>query len=459
MSEKSTTGWKRALTKILEELGDEQYQKMLEFLDDIPKSVKRSSLREHMAQSIIEHYGEDGSISEISKIMQEIPRRDHAIQDLLRPFVEKLEEEKKGKKKKRNGPCSKPEKKRRTSSAGFQKHNVVSDSDSSDDESETDDPEHPQSGQKLEIPSWRTTIKNLRNSGDTAGKPIAAKVFQKSSLRTYETKTKKKEFFFYLGVADETDCIKMMVYGKERFKKLEEGHTYLFNRVLMSVIKDEKVIKVTKNSTFSKTRKVEVSKDLQLQAQMLVYSQSPLFSIEKIQTCDKGTALSVEGTVTEITSVEQVKLKRKRTKENIRRFQVKDETGSIWITLWSKNMDQLRGTSVRDVVRVTNVKMSWYDETVSLNSTDFTRICKVQSAPVQNVTVKIVGIIKSGRMESELEVLIHNQVNTFIMASPLLAQVLGVRLADDLEDRLLEKIPFLVQAEIQGNKITALKAA
>ncbi|MEQ2163588.1 hypothetical protein GOODEAATRI_031783 [Goodea atripinnis] len=84
---------------------------------------------------------------------------------------------------------------------------------------------------------------------------------------------------------------------------------------------------------------------------------------------------------------------------------------------------------------------------------------QVQSAPVQNVTIEIVGIIKSGRMESELEVLINNQVNTFIMASPLLAEVLGVRLADDLEDRLLEKIPFLVQAEIQGNKITDLKAA
>ncbi|MED6265130.1 hypothetical protein CHARACLAT_022275 [Characodon lateralis] len=84
---------------------------------------------------------------------------------------------------------------------------------------------------------------------------------------------------------------------------------------------------------------------------------------------------------------------------------------------------------------------------------------QVQSAPVQNVTVEIVGIIKSGRMGSELEVLINNQVNTFIVASPLLAAVLGVRLADDLEDRLLEKIPFLVQAEIQGNKITDLKAA
>ncbi|MEQ2261689.1 hypothetical protein XENORESO_014195, partial [Xenotaenia resolanae] len=132
----STTGWKRALTKILEDLSEEQYRKMLEFLDKIPKSLKRCSLRELMPQSIIEHYGEDGSISEISKIMEEIPRRDHAIQDLLRPFVEKLEEDRKGEKKKRNGACSKPEKKRRRSSAGFQKNNVVNDSDSSDDESQ-----------------------------------------------------------------------------------------------------------------------------------------------------------------------------------------------------------------------------------------------------------------------------------------------------------------------------------
>ncbi|XP_047235346.1 uncharacterized protein LOC124876526 isoform X2 [Girardinichthys multiradiatus] len=361
----------------------------------------------------------------------------------------------KGEKKKRNGACSKPEKKRRRSSAGFQKNNVVNDSDSSDDESQNDDPEHLQSDKKIEIPSWRTSIKNLKNSGDTDKKPIIAKVVQKSGLRTYETKTKEKKFFFYLGVADETDCIKVMVYGKERFKSLEEGRTYLFRKVLM----DKEVMKVTKKTIFSKTRETEVSKDLELQTQMLVYNQSPVCSIMKIQSFDEMTSVvSVEGTVTEI-SVEQVKLKRKRTKEKMIRFQLKDKTGSIWITLWRKDMEQLRETSVGDFVKVINVKTSRYHETVYLNSTDFTRICKVQSAPVQNVTIEIVGIIKSGRMESELEVLINNQVNTFIIASPLLAEVLGVRLADDLEDRLLEKIPFLVQAEIQGNKITDLKAA
>ncbi|MED6281957.1 hypothetical protein CHARACLAT_027147 [Characodon lateralis] len=373
MSEKSITGWKRALTKILEDLSEEQYQKMLEFLDKIPKSVKRCSLREHMTQSIIEHYGEEGSISEISKIMEEIPRRDHAIQDLLRPFVEKLEEDKKGEKNKRNGACSKPEKKRRRSSAGFQKNNVVNDSDSSDDESQNDDPEHPQSDKKIEIPSWRTSIKNRKNSGDTDEKPIIVKVVQKSGLRTYETKTKERKFFFYMGVADETDCIKVMVYGKEQFKNLEEGRTYLFRKVLM----EKEVMKVTKKTIFSKTKETGVSKDLELQAQMLVYNQSPVCSITKIQFFDEITSVSVEGTVTEITSVEQVKLKRKRTKEKRIRFQLKDKTGSIWITLWRKDMEQLKETSVGDFVKVINVKTSRYHETVYLNSTDFTRICKV----------------------------------------------------------------------------------
>lgn len=81
----------------------------------------------------------------------------------------------------------------------------------------------------------------------------------------------------------------------------------------------------------------------------------------------------------QIGSVETVKLKNKRRKKDKREFQLEDGTGSIWITLWGENIKQLRGKSPGDSVRVVNVKTSHYYDSVSLNSTDFTRIFKVIS--------------------------------------------------------------------------------
>ena len=93
--------WKTALTSILEELDESEYKKMLfcSCFDKIPKSVKTGRSREEMPQIIIQ-LGADESISAVKEAMDLIPRKDSKIQDLLRPFVDKLrkkrEEENRG---------------------------------------------------------------------------------------------------------------------------------------------------------------------------------------------------------------------------------------------------------------------------------------------------------------------------------------------------------------------------
>ncbi|CAK6979979.1 uncharacterized protein LOC128371028 isoform X1 [Scomber scombrus] len=56
----------------------------------IPKSVKTSKPREEMPQTLIQFLGVDKSISAINEAMEQIPRMDSAVQDKLRPFVNKL---------------------------------------------------------------------------------------------------------------------------------------------------------------------------------------------------------------------------------------------------------------------------------------------------------------------------------------------------------------------------------
>ena len=84
---------------------------------------------------------------------------------------------------------------------------------------------------------------------------------------------------------------------------------------------------------------------------------------------------------------------------------------------------------------------------------------QMQSAAVQNVTIQIVGIIKAGKIKTELEGEMNQQVQTFVVNSSRLAKAIGVRLEGDFQERLLKKMPFSVKAEIQGNKIKKLTAA
>lgn len=119
---------------------------------------------------------------------------------------------------------------------------------------------------------------------------------QKSGLRTYQTKNKEKKFFFNLGVADETASIKVMVYGRERYQDIQEKSCYLFREIIM----DENVMKVTKKSVISKTPAIDVPENLEMEAQMFVYSQTPVCSIGQAIGSAEKTSVSVEGTVRKV---------------------------------------------------------------------------------------------------------------------------------------------------------------
>ncbi|XP_017159098.1 uncharacterized protein LOC108166059 [Poecilia reticulata] len=254
-----------------------------------------------------------------------------------------------------------------------------------------------------------------------------------------------------MAVGDETDCIKVMVYGEEQFNKVEEGRLYLFTDVEVDVMYGETVMKVTKHNKISMTNGIKVPKNVEL--------QSPVFPTKKIKSFKEETAVSVEGTVIEIDPGPQIEFQKDGTKVNTCKFKLEDETSSIWIKLWRKDIKQLRRTSVGDLVRVTNLLTNHYCETVSLNSTDFTKIHQMKAAAVQNVTMQIVGIIKAEKEQSELDVLINHKPRSFLIRSPLLAKAFRVKLDDNFKDRLLKKIPFSAKGKIKQNKIQTLKAA
>ncbi|XP_070773864.1 uncharacterized protein [Enoplosus armatus] len=304
-----------------------------------------------------------------------------------------------------------------------------------------------------QLKKGRKTICDLNSSSQLLGTSfIKGKVVLKSGLRTYQTKDKEKKFFFYLAVADETASLKVMVYGKKRYKEIKEDKFYMFRKL----IKDDKAVKVTTQSVVSSTHSVEVPEELEMEARKLIYSESPVYTIEEAKS--SAETVSVEGSVTEINPVEMVKVKDKRKTER-QHFQLEDDTDSITISMWGEVTNQCKELSVGDVIKVTNLKRNQHYDTVSLNSTGFTRIQQVHSVGIQNERIQIEGLIKATKKETHLEAAFNQQVHTFVVASRLLAKAFDFKLEGDFKGRLLDKMPLSADAVIKGNKIIEITAA
>ncbi|XP_045896615.1 uncharacterized protein LOC123963658 [Micropterus dolomieu] len=441
MSDISERDWRSALTTILEQLDQQQYMKMKEFLDKIPKGQRDKKCRVKIPQKIIECYGLEESISVVRNVMEEIPRRDAAVQDLLRPFVDKLrnkhDKENKGKKRKcdwdkeEGRPAGDQQKRCRPDMVFHQRDGNLHESDAS---------------------SWRKRICDLNASGELElGKAIVGKVIQKSSLHTYRNSKDQEKFFCYVTAADETAAVKLMVYGKKHHKNIEEEKSYLFRKLLI----DECCVRVTTESKVSETSPVNVPDDLEMEARTLV---CPVCTVSEAKLSADKTDVSVEGTVTEINRGEHVEVKDERKKAKKKSFQLKDDTGSISVCMWGENTKQCKGLSVGDVIKVTNARTNQYHETVSLNSTGFTRIHKVQSAGIQKVRIEILGIVKATKKGTELEVNFNQQMTTLHVSSARLAKAFDLKL-DGFKEILLNKMPLSADAVIQGSKIKEITAA
>ncbi|KAL3043141.1 hypothetical protein OYC64_020955 [Pagothenia borchgrevinki] len=283
---------------------------------------------------------------------------------------------------------------------------------------------------------WEKSIFDLKSSGILETEAIVGKVVKKSELITSKIKT----FYFFMGIADETASVKLMVYGKDHHRQIKEGSSYIFS----DLKKDGIYVKVNVSSKVSVTKPVIVPEEFEREAERLLCPESPLTSIKDIKSSRPQKHVSVEGTVTKIDPVIKVK------KTNHQRFKLKQEAEEISVTMWDEATKQSKGLSVGDVLLLNNMT---YSGKVSLNSSKFTKIIKVPSVGIRKVTLKIRGIKKTTLKETHLEVDLDAKLLTLIVTSRLLANTLNFQLKTGFRDDLLKRIPLSVEAEIQGNRI------
>lgn len=84
---------------------------------------------------------------------------------------------------------------------------------------------------------------------------------------------------------------------------------------------------------------------------------------------------------------------------------------------------------------------------------------QIETLGVHKAKVEVIGIIKATKQTTHLEAEFNQQVHTFVMGSPLLTKALDIKLDGRLQSSLVDKLPFMADAEIKGNRIKKMKVS
>eukprot|EP00066_Takifugu_rubripes_P029874 XP_011619140.1 PREDICTED: uncharacterized protein LOC105419338 [Takifugu rubripes] len=299
--------------------------------------------------------------------------------------------------------------------------------------------------------SWSKSICDLVAAHEVvATATIRGRIMDKSKLQTY--KTQKKDFFFLL-VTDETASIKMMVYGKPHYQKLQKGKHYLFRKL----IRDKNLFKVTLQTIVAELGAFDIPKEVEEKAKRLS-SHGPYVSIEEVKKWDSEILpVSVEGTITKVCPSElMVKGNNAKRRTKKQHFHIKDNTDSIEVVIWGRNVKKCENVAVGDVVKLTNMNIKNL-ESVTLQSTDITNIEQVRKFTIHNHQLKIVAVTKCQKMQTDLEVILDQRFYTMVVKNKLLAEAYSLSLGEKFRSQLMMALPLMGEAQIEGNEIKAIQ--
>lgn len=138
--------------------------------------------------------------------------------------------------------------------------------------------------------------------------------------------------------------------------------------------------------------------------------------------------------------------------------------------------------AVGDVVKLTDVKINKYFDSVTLKSTSITNIEQVtphcspdvlmtsssflfsslSCVQVQKVAnskhkLQIVAVSKCQKRQTHLEVILDQRFHTMVVKTKLLAEAYSLGLGENFKSHLVEALPLMGEAQIQGNEIKAIQ--
>ncbi|XP_034746767.1 uncharacterized protein LOC117956033 [Etheostoma cragini] len=410
--------WKPALSSILEELTDPDFRKMLSNLVKIPQGLKTGKTREEIPYLIVQHYGTEGSISEIDKIMKIIPRLDAAVQEQLRPFVEKLKKQRQGKK----GTT-------RKLSINF--GSVAKKQKLTADQVKSCPPVQVRETKTDRVKAAKPKKKKEKRDPSLEHQPSASPSTNVDPVGDVETGKKTEDRDLSLKPAESIKTFKMDPVGDVKPEQKTEGQD-----ASLKPAAPPKTFKVLSAEVQTgRIQIVEIKKSNKTNIHLLVELNGRKRTVFLTnQLLANALGLEVE--------------------EDVERRLRHQMPLTAEATLQGRQI-----TDIKQMDPVGDVKPEQKTEgqDASLKPAAPPKTFKVLSAEVQTGRIQIVGIKKSNKTNTHLVVEFNGRKRTVFVRTRILAIAFGLEVDDGFERRLRYQMPLTAEAKLHGKKVTEIK--
>ncbi|KAF1378107.1 hypothetical protein PFLUV_G00186670 [Perca fluviatilis] len=432
--------WKPALSSILEQLTEPEFRKMLFNLVKIPQGVKTGKAREYIPDLIVQYYGTEGSISKIDKIMKNIPRNDAAVQEPLRPFVEKLKKQRQGKK----GTMTK---------LSIDFGSVAKKQKPAADQLKSCQPDQKKTistlgtkalaGKVVQSSAQCTNKRKRKMDPVNAAKPKKKTETQDSSLKHQASASNNM---------DRVGAVETEKKTEEQDSSLKPVESIKTSKVPSTAVQTGRIqIMDIKKSNKKKTYLVVEfngrSQTVFVTTQLLANA----FGLEVEDDCESRLRyqmpLTAEATlqgkkVTDIKKMDPV--------GDVKPDQKKEEQDSSL-------KHQASASNNMDPVAAVETEKKTEEQYSSQKPVESMKTSKVPSTAVQTGRIQIMDIKKSNKKKTYLVVEFNGRRKTVIVTTQLLANAFGLEVEDDFERRLGYQMPLTAEATLQGKKVTDIK--
>ncbi|XP_064653011.1 uncharacterized protein LOC135503382 [Lineus longissimus] len=223
-----------------------------------------------------------------------------------------------------------------------------------------------------------TLTKVLKTSQRNIQEPIKVTVIAVSSKKTFTDKDGKTVCMWSAAVGDQTMATKINIYSAEHAVKFQTDQTLLIKNYA------SKGTHLTSNNAtkFFKTKHVNLPQQIKQDGLELINPpEQPLINIATARASPSKSKVSISGKVIQANAIREIVTPKSPDKIPIKDIELKDATGQVRCSLWREAA--AANIAPGDYVEITNMYVSTFQNSPSLNTTDSSSIR--QSEPPQRV--------------------------------------------------------------------------
>nr|XP_022330640.1 uncharacterized protein LOC111128957 [Crassostrea virginica] len=286
------------------------------------------------------------------------------------------------------------------------------------------------------------------------GESITVQVVKRGHVANFTDANGQQAEMLNFSIADQTGAMLATLTDKTKHGRIIEGKTL---HVRDFILKAGKVA-LSHRSTIMMKPKMEIESSILETAMQLIMPASPVKKLTETKTAPIRSIFTIQGQIVKNEATKTVKVAGNDTK--IRTITIEEDASQIDVTLWRELAE--KEFQVGDFLRISHTLLNEWQGRRALNSTRNTSVEKIQPLNVR-VTGKVEALsITDMYAEVAVKEEDNNNYKEIKVDLALLKEAVSrsedIELLSDneLEDFLLEQIPFMVEMSLQGSQVLTI---